>query len=114
MDTAPDFRTEEPVWVRYAEMTRGTHDKFYEVRIDMDDAGTFWLTKRWGRRPDAGGGQTKPEPYQGLNGAQVAGLDMFREKLKKGYVECDRPYGAGLRVEHESGPDYYAEGNEAF
>jgi predicted DNA-binding WGR domain protein len=112
--STPDFRDEEPVWVRYAEMRSGTHDKFYEVRIDMDDAGAFWLTKRWGRRPDAGGGQTKPEQYQNLNGAQLEGLDMFRSKLSKGYVETDRPRAASQRVQHERGPDYYDENAEAF
>jgi predicted DNA-binding WGR domain protein len=110
---APDFRDEDPVWVRYAELVGDGHDKFYEVRIDMDDDGTFWLTKRWGRRPDAGGGQVKPEPYQALNAAQTVGLNMLGEKLAKGYRETERPYGASQRVVKETGPDYYAD-NEAF
>jgi predicted DNA-binding WGR domain protein len=112
--SAPDFRNEDPVWVRYAEYTGGGSDKFYEVRIDMDEAGAFWLTKRWGRRPDAGGGQTKPEQYQSLSSAQNAGLTMFGIKLGKGYREVERPWGAGQRVRRESGPDYYAEDTEAF
>jgi predicted DNA-binding WGR domain protein len=112
--TAPDFRDEDPVWVRYAELIGGGHDKFYEVRIDMDDDGTFWLTKRWGRRPDAGGGQVKPEQYQSLNAAQSVGLDMLGQKILKGYREVERPHGAGLRVFREIGHDYYAEGDEAF
>jgi len=114
MSTTPDFRTEDPVWVRYAEWISAQHDKFYEVRIDMDENGTFWLTKRWGRRPDAGAGQIKVEACQFLNEAQDKGLTMFREKLKKGYVEVERPYGAGQRVARETGADYYVEGTEAF
>jgi predicted DNA-binding WGR domain protein len=111
--TAPDFREDEPVWVRYAEWISAAHDKFYEIRIDMDDAGAFWLTKRWGRRPDDGGGQVKPEQYQTLSAAQNQGLAKFSEKLKKGYVETARPYGASQRVVHEHGSDYYAD-DEAF
>jgi predicted DNA-binding WGR domain protein len=113
MSTTPDFRTEDPVWVRYAEWIGNGHDKFYEIRIDMDDAGTFWVTKRWGARPDAGGGQIKVESCISLSAAQSVSLDMLGRKLAKGYVEVERPYGAGQRVEREHGADYYAD-DEAF
>jgi len=113
MSTAPDFREDEPVWVRYAEWISAAHDKFYEVTIHMGDDGQFHVQKRWGRRPDAGGGQIMVESHQSLAGAQTAALSMFAGKLKKGYTETDRPYGAGQRVVHESGPDYYAD-DEAF
>jgi hypothetical protein len=39
---------------------------------------------------------------------------MLREKLAKGYREVERPFGAGQRVRREHGPDFYAEGTEAF
>jgi len=113
-DNKPDFRAEEPVWVRYAECIGGSHDKFYEVRIDMGDDGTFYVTKRWGRRPDAGGGQIKVEPYQNMNAAQAVALNMLNEKRSKGYRETERPFGAGQRVRREYGPDYYAPDTEAF
>jgi len=112
--STPDFRDQEPAWVKYAEMIGGGHDKFYECRIDMGDDGLFYVTKRWGRRPDAGGGQTKSESSQSMSYAMGVANGMIAEKLRKGYRLTDRPYGAGQRVRREAGPDYYAEGNEAF
>jgi predicted DNA-binding WGR domain protein len=111
--TAPDFREDEPVWVRYAEWVSTAHDKFYEVRVDMDEDGTFWLTKRWGRRPDSGGGQVKNEVYQSMQQAVNTATAALAGKVKKGYVECDRPLGASQRVVKETGADFYAD-DEAF
>jgi predicted DNA-binding WGR domain protein len=113
-DTAPDFREEEPVWVRYAEWISAKHDKFYEIRIDMDETGTFWITKRWGRRPDSGGGQVKTETRQNAGQAQSMAESYFASKVGKGYTEVERPKGASQRVVKETGPDFYAEGVEAF
>ena len=62
-----DFRDQEPVWVKYAEYIGDGSDKFYEVRIDMDDNGLFYVTKRWGRRPDSGAGQIKVESSQSMS-----------------------------------------------
>jgi len=112
--STPDFRDQEPVWVRYAELIGGGHDKFYEITIHLGDDGTFYVQKRWGRRPDAGGGQIKVEACQALAAAQLTAAGMLREKVRKGYVECERPYGASNKVFKESGHDYYAEGTEAF
>jgi predicted DNA-binding WGR domain protein len=112
--STPDFRNEDPVWVRYAEMTSGGHDKFYELTIHLHDDGLFYVQKRWGRRPDAGGGQIKVEYYASLDSAQGIAIGMLREKLAKGYREVERPFGAGQRVRREHGPDFYAEGTEAF
>jgi predicted DNA-binding WGR domain protein len=112
--STPDFRDQDPVWVRYAELTGGGHDKFYELTIHLHDDGTFYVQKRWGRRPDAGGGQIKVEPYQSLNAAQTVSLNMLGEKIAKGYRETERPHGAGQRVFREVGHDFYADGDEAF
>jgi predicted DNA-binding WGR domain protein len=112
--TAPDFREDEPDWVRYAEWISAAHDKFYEVRVDMGDDGAFYLTKRWGRRPDAGGGQTKIEVYQQMQQAVSTAAAALAGKVSKGYTECERPYGASQRVVKETGPDYYADDAEAF
>jgi predicted DNA-binding WGR domain protein len=114
MSTTPDFRSEEPAWVKYAEMIGGGHDKFYEVRVDMDDAGLFYVTKRWGRRPDAGGGQIKVESSQSMSYAIGVADGMLAEKLRKGYMLTERPFGASQRVFREVGHDFYAEDTEAF
>jgi predicted DNA-binding WGR domain protein len=111
--TAPDFREDEPAWVRYAEWISAAHDKFYEVRVDMGDDGTFYLTKRWGRRPDSGGGQVKSEVYQSMEQAVNTASAALAGKVAKGYAEVERPYGASQRVVKETGPDYYAD-EEAF
>jgi len=112
--STPDFRNEEPVWVRYAINTSPGHDKYYEVRVDMDERAMFLLTKRWGARPDSGGGQIKVEEYQTLHLATQAALGMLTEKIRKGYVETPRPDGASNKVRREYGPDYYDDGAEAF
>jgi predicted DNA-binding WGR domain protein len=109
-----DFRNQEPVWVRYAINTAPGHDKYYEVRIDMDDRAVFVLTKRWGARPDAGGGQIKVEEYQTLPGAIGAANRQLDTKIAKGYRRCERPDGASNKVRREYGPDFYDEENEAF
>jgi predicted DNA-binding WGR domain protein len=110
---APDFRDQEPVWVRYAEYVGGGHDKYYEARIDLGDDGHFWLTKRWGARPDAGAGQIKAEPYNTLLQATSAANEILNAKRRKGYTLCERPKGASNKVAHEYGHDYYAD-PEAF
>lgn len=114
MSTTPDFRDQEPVWVRYAEYIGGGSDKYYEVRVDFTDDGAFLLTKRWGRRPDSGSGQIKAEPYSTLSGATQAASAMLADKIRGGYRECARPMGAANKVRRESGPDFYAEDTEAF
>jgi predicted DNA-binding WGR domain protein len=112
MDT-PDFRDTEPVWVQYAEYIGGGSDKFYEVRIDMDDDGLFYVTKRWGRRPDSGAGQIKVESSQSMSYAMGVANGMIEEKVRKGYRVTERPYGASNKVGREYGNDYYAD-EEAF
>jgi predicted DNA-binding WGR domain protein len=112
--SAPDFRDTEPVWVKYAELIGGGHDKFYEVTVHLGDDGTFYLQKRWGRRPDAGAGQIQTEPYKNVQSAISNATAMLDSKLRKGYRETERPYGASNKVYKETGPDYYAEGTEAF
>jgi predicted DNA-binding WGR domain protein len=110
-----DFRDQEPVWVRYAEYIGGGSDKFYEVRIDMDDNGLFYVTKRWGRRPDTGAGQIKVESSQNMSYAMGVADGMLAEKLRKGYRLTERPRGASNKVFHEQGADYYGdEDAEAF
>lgn len=89
-----DFREDEPVWEMYAIYVGDGSDKFYEVRIDMDDDGTFWLTKRHGRRPDVGNGRLIFENYQTMHAAQVEANDIFNAKLLKGYRATPRPVGA--------------------
>ena len=112
--STPDFRNEDPVWVKYLEYVGGGSDKFYEARVDMGEDGTFYLTKRWGARPDAGGGQIKVEPYQTLTRAQTMANDIINIKVAKGYRVTERPWGAGMRVRRETGADFYADGTEAF
>jgi predicted DNA-binding WGR domain protein len=111
--STPDFRDEEPVWVKYAEYIGGGSNKFYEVRVDMGDDGTFYLQKRWGARPDSGAGQIKVEPYQSLNAATNNANAILKGKLDKGYRLTDRPLGASNKVAKEYGNDYYSD-EEAF
>jgi predicted DNA-binding WGR domain protein len=113
MERDYDFRDQEPLWVKYAELIGGGHDKFYEVRIDLTDEGDYCLTKRWGRRPDTGRGQIKPEYYQSMSRAMGVADGMLADKLRKGYLQCERPYGASNQVFREVGNDYYSD-EEAF
>jgi predicted DNA-binding WGR domain protein len=94
--STPDFRDVTPVWVRYAELTNSLHDKFYEATIHLGEDGVFYLQKRWGRRPDAGRGQIKVEPYQVMQGAIRNAEAIISDKITKGYVVTERPYGASL------------------
>jgi len=112
--STPDFRNQEPVWVRYAINTSPGHDKYYEVRVDMDDNGLFYVTKRWGRRPDSGGGQIKVESSQSMSYAIGVADGMLASKKRGGYVEIERPESADNKVRRERGPDFYDEGAEAF
>lgn len=93
-----DFRDTEPLWVRYAEFIGGGHDKFYEVRVDLDDDGSFVITRRWGARPDTGVGQIKIERRHQVTQAQGVALTFFLAKVKKGYRECERPLAASGQV----------------
>ena len=93
-----DFRTEEPVWVRYGEYIGSGSDKFYEVRIDLADDGSFVITRRWGRRPDTGVGQIKTETRHSIYVAQRVALEYFGAKVTKGYREVERPYAASNHV----------------
>lgn len=91
--TAPlmDFSGDEPVWLKYAEWVSSRHNKYYEVRVDFSDAGTYVVTKRWGPRPDLGAGQTKQESYASLQGATSEATRIYASKTGKGYVEAPRP-----------------------
>jgi predicted DNA-binding WGR domain protein len=111
--STPDFRDQEPVWVKYAEYIGDGSDKFYEVRIDMGDDGKFYLQKRWGARPDSGAGQIKVETYTTMNAATAMANDIFRQKVRKGYFVSERPLGASNKVAKEYGKDYWTE-DEAF
>jgi predicted DNA-binding WGR domain protein len=88
-----------PMWVRYAEYVRGGSDKFYEIRVDMDDNGAFQVTARWGRRPDSGGGQAKVYDYVPSMGIATGHAnELMRAKLRKGYCETERPKWANSLV----------------
>jgi predicted DNA-binding WGR domain protein len=93
-----DFRDTEPAWVRYAEYIGNGSDKYYEVRVDLGDDGLFYVTKRWGRRPDTGAGQTKVEFSTSMLHATMMAKGALIEKVRKGYRECERPYGASNKV----------------
>lgn len=87
-----------PLWHRYAVLVdpANNHDKYYEVRIDLEDDGSFTFTKRWGRRPDryTAGGNTRRRNHGGAHGMHVAQMEAnatFAEKLSEGYVETPRP-----------------------
>jgi predicted DNA-binding WGR domain protein len=108
-----DFRDQEPAWVKYAQYIGNGSDKFYEVTIHLGDEGLFWLQKRWGARPDAGGGQIKVESYASLQGAINGANDIFSAKINKGYRLVIRPKSADSQVAHERGKDYWTE-EEAF
>jgi predicted DNA-binding WGR domain protein len=111
--SAHDFRGEEPLWVKYAELISDEHNKYYEVRIDLADDGQFVLTKRWGRRPDRGVGQLKTEPYPTLTHAQNNADAALGGKIRKGYRVADRPHTASGMVVRET--DYYHDSDqEAF
>jgi predicted DNA-binding WGR domain protein len=104
-----DFRDQEPAWVKYAQYVGSGSNKFYEVTIHLGDDGLFWLQKRWGARPDAGGGQIKVEPYTSLQGAISGADDIFYAKVHKGYQIVARPESADSRVAHERGQDYWTQ-----
>jgi predicted DNA-binding WGR domain protein len=93
-----DFRDQEPAWVRYAEYVGGGHDKFYEVRVDLADDGSFIITRRWGARPDTGVGQIKTEARHSMTQAVGTALTYFGAKIHKGYRECERPMAASRLV----------------
>ena len=93
-----DFRNTEPIWVRYAEFIDSKSNKFYECRVDLDDDGSFVITRRWGARPDSGVGQIKAERRHSDLQARGTATTYFTAKLAKGYVECERPAGASIPV----------------
>ena len=94
-----DFRDQEPVWVKYLTYVGGNSNKFYECRVDMGDDGLFYVTKRWGRRPDDGGGQTKVESSTSMSYAMGVADGMVAEKVRKGYLFAERPARADSRVQ---------------
>lgn len=99
MTQEQDVRDTLPVWVKYAELIGGGHDKYYELRVDVLDSGSFQMTARWGRRPDRGMGQTKVYDVTRSMGSATAHAEaLFREKTKKGYRETDRPHAANRLV----------------
>jgi len=96
--STPDFRDEVPVWVKYLTYVAGKSDKFYEVRIDLGPDGLFYLTKRWGRRPDKGGGQIKVESSQSRSYIMGVADAMVAEKVRGHYRFAERPTRANARV----------------
>ena len=106
MTQEQDVRDTLPVWVKYAEYIGGGSDKYYELRVDLTDEGAFQMTARWGRRPDKGTGQTKVYDVTRSMGSATAHAEaMFREKIKKGYVQTDRPAAADRLVETDRWDD---------
>lgn len=99
MSTAQhDFRDQAPVWVKYLTYVGGGSDKFYECRIDLADNGTYVLTKRWGRRPDRGGGQIKVSEHSSLSYARGLADGQIQTKMRGGYFESVRPESADAKV----------------
>jgi predicted DNA-binding WGR domain protein len=96
-----DFRDQDPAWVQYAEFIGDGSDKFYEVRVDMDDDGDFVITRRWGARPDTGAGQIKTETRYNMTQATGTALTYFMAKLHKGYHKADRPLAANQQVSQD-------------
>ncbi|HVQ18705.1 MAG TPA: WGR domain-containing protein [Actinomycetes bacterium] len=96
-----DFRDEVPVWVKYLIFINAKSNKYYEVRIDLGPDGLYYLTKRWGRRPDLGVGQTKVESSQNLNYVINKAEEMVRQKVAKHYALTERPTGANSRVSRD-------------
>ena len=93
-----DFRDEVPVWVKYLTWVNDAHDKYYEVRIDLGDDGLYYLTKRWGRRPDKGDGQIQVSTSLSMDNATRLADVKVGEKLAKGYVCDTRPEDANANV----------------
>jgi predicted DNA-binding WGR domain protein len=103
--TVYDFRDQTPAWTQYAINTSGSHDKYYETRIDLADDGWFVLTKRWGRRPDTGKGQQKTEIYQSMSTAMGVAHGQLEDKIRGGYYLVDRPDTADSQVVTEDWGD---------
>ncbi len=89
-----------PLWVEYAEYVgmngnnvSGESDKFYEVRVDPAPGGNFYLTKRYGRRPDTKGGQTRQETFGTQQQAVAAGKQVIGAKIAEGYDAQPWPWG---------------------
>ena len=95
--STPDFRDEIPVWVEYLTWVNDKHDKYYEVRIDLGDDGLYYVTKRWGRRPDKGDGQTQVSSSLSMDNATSRANAKVAEKVAKGYRNAPRP---GLANSH--------------
>lgn len=95
-----DVRDTTPEWCRYLVMVDGTngHDKYYEVRIDLNDEAEFVLTRRWGRRPDKGRGQIGVEYFTDMDRAIRTAEVQVREKERKGYLAMARPTAADSQV----------------
>lgn len=102
-----DFRDQEPVWVTYLTYADNKSDKFYECRVDLGDDGLYYVTKRWGRRPDLGGGQIKVESSQNMHYCMNVANEMVRAKVRKGYHFTTRPERADSRVAKDYADEDY-------
>jgi hypothetical protein len=101
MEQTQDFRNTIPDWSRYAIWVGGTHDKFYEVRVDLLDSGLWQMTVRFGRRPDLGAGTVKPSVHPSMAIAIALAQAQFDSKVndpKKGYTIVPRPVDANSQV----------------
>jgi predicted DNA-binding WGR domain protein len=82
-----------PLWFRYCIMRGGGHDKFYEVRVDLDESGQWVLTKRWGRRPDhLTNGQRQVKVYRNMEVAIRDANEVYQSKIGKGYWPTERGF----------------------
>lgn len=97
-----NFRDSIPVWVRYAVLIDPRSDKYYEVRVDITDQGGFAVTKRWGRRPDLGIGQTLQEIWPTSQAARAAANAIFAQKITRGYCVSERPEAVTSGLVRES------------
>ena len=100
-----DLRDTPPDWYRYAICTKGSHDKFYEVRVDLLANGLWQLTVRYGRRPDLGAGSIKPETHPTMEIAIASANARIDNKIAtRDYVTMDRPVDANSQVRMDARP----------
>lgn len=100
-----DLRDTPPDWYRYAICTVGSHDKFYEVRVDLLPSGLWQMTVRYGRRPDLGVGSPKPELHPTMAIAIGQANARINNKIAtRDYVEVDRPADANSQVRMDVRP----------
>ena len=90
--------TDEQRYSRYAEMKRGTHNKFYEVKVEETESGSYRLTFTYGRIGTEGRALD-----QGLHTsysyAKQRADEQFDKKLDKDYVEVTAMQALASAVE---------------